>query len=160
MRDGQTDGRTDGVKPVYPPQQLRCAEGIIMVGPIKLLYITMFIIGKSCKKLIFGPVKHEKFSWCLYDGPKVQQSLLVLRNFYCQNIRILFKTFLQFNSILIVFELLANDISWCSIYFMISWLDLLGHCMYFFAPPKLQSWTFKGNLIGGPNVHQMTEYYF
>ena len=36
-----------------------------MGGPIKLLYITMFKIGKSCKKLIFGPVKHEKFSQCL-----------------------------------------------------------------------------------------------
>ena len=28
MRD-RTDRRTDGVKPVYPPQQLRCAGGII-----------------------------------------------------------------------------------------------------------------------------------
>ena len=36
-----------------------------MGGPIKLLNITMFKIGKSCKKLIFGPVKHEKFSVCL-----------------------------------------------------------------------------------------------
>ena len=36
-----------------------------MGGPIKLLYITMFKMGKSCKKLIFGPVKHEKFSRCL-----------------------------------------------------------------------------------------------
>ena len=36
-----------------------------MGGPIKLLYITMFKIGKSCNKLIFGPVKQEKFSRCL-----------------------------------------------------------------------------------------------
>ena len=38
--------------------------------PIKLLYISMFKIRKSCKKLIFGPVKHEKFSRCLsqYDN--------------------------------------------------------------------------------------------
>ena len=36
-----------------------------MGGPIKLFCITMFKIGKSCKKLIFGPVKHEKFSRCL-----------------------------------------------------------------------------------------------
>ena len=36
-----------------------------MGGPIKLLCITMFKIGKSCRKLIFGPVKHAKFSRCL-----------------------------------------------------------------------------------------------
>ena len=36
-----------------------------MGGPIKLLYITMFKIGKSCKKMNFGLVKHEKFSRCL-----------------------------------------------------------------------------------------------
>ena len=36
-----------------------------MGGPIKLLYITMFKIGKSCRKLIFGSVKHAKFFWCL-----------------------------------------------------------------------------------------------
>ena len=36
-----------------------------MGGPIKLLYIIMFKIGKSGKKIIFGPVKHEKFSRCL-----------------------------------------------------------------------------------------------
>ena len=38
-----------------------------MGGPIKLPYITMFKTVKNCKKLIFGPVKHEKFSLCLYD---------------------------------------------------------------------------------------------
>ena len=38
-----------------------------MGGPIKLLYITMFKIGISCKKLIFGPEKHEKFSRCLWN---------------------------------------------------------------------------------------------
>ena len=43
---------------------------------------------------------------------------------------------------------------------MKSWLDLLGYCMYFFGPPKLQSRTTKGKLIGGPNVHQCTKYYF
>ena len=32
--------------------------------------------------------------------------------------------------------------------------------MYFFGPPKLQSRTTKGKLIGGPNVHQCTKYYF
>ena len=36
-----------------------------MGGSIKLLYITMFKIGKSCRKLIFGSVKHEKFSRCM-----------------------------------------------------------------------------------------------
>ena len=36
-----------------------------MGGPIKVPYITMFKIGKRCKKLIFGPVKLEKFSRCL-----------------------------------------------------------------------------------------------
>ena len=36
-----------------------------MGGPITLLYMTMFKIGKSCKKLIFDLVKHEKFSQCL-----------------------------------------------------------------------------------------------
>ena len=35
-----------------------------MGGQMKLLY-AMFKIGKSCKRLIFGPVKPEKFSWCL-----------------------------------------------------------------------------------------------
>ena len=37
-----------------------------MGRPIKLLYITAFKIGKSCKKSIFGPVKHEKLSRCLF----------------------------------------------------------------------------------------------
>ena len=36
-----------------------------MGGPIKLLYVIMFNILKSCQKWIFGPVKHEKFSRCL-----------------------------------------------------------------------------------------------
>ena len=40
-----------------------------MRGPVKLLYITMFKIGKNCKKWIFCPVKHEKFSRCLFIGP-------------------------------------------------------------------------------------------
>ena len=36
-----------------------------MGGPIKLLYIIMFNILKSCQKWIFGPIKDEKFSRCL-----------------------------------------------------------------------------------------------
>ena len=36
-----------------------------MGGPIKLLYVIMFNILKSCQKWIFGPVKLEKFSRCL-----------------------------------------------------------------------------------------------
>ena len=38
-----------------------------MGGPIKLLYIIMFNILKSCQKWIFGPVKDEKFSRCLVN---------------------------------------------------------------------------------------------
>ena len=45
-----------------------------MGGTIKFLYITMFKIGKSRKKLIFGPVKHEKFSRCLHSGYHVGYS--------------------------------------------------------------------------------------
>ena len=37
-----------------------------MRGPIKLLYVIMFNILKSCKKWTFGPVKHDKFSQCLH----------------------------------------------------------------------------------------------
>ena len=37
-----------------------------MRGPIKLLYKSMFKIGKSCQKLIFGLAKHKKFSQCLF----------------------------------------------------------------------------------------------
>ena len=42
-----------------------------MGGPIKLLCITMFKIGKSCRKLIFGPVKHAKFRDVCHAGIKV-----------------------------------------------------------------------------------------
>ena len=37
------------------------------------IIITMFKIGKSCKKLIFGPVKHEKFSRCLLIGAATER---------------------------------------------------------------------------------------
>ena len=36
-----------------------------MGAPIKLIYVIMFNILKSCQKWIFSPVKHEKFSRCL-----------------------------------------------------------------------------------------------
>ena len=36
-----------------------------MGAPTKLLYLSIFEILKSCQKCIFGPVKHEKFPWCL-----------------------------------------------------------------------------------------------
>ena len=35
------------------------------VGPVKLLCIIMFDISKIRPKSIFGPVKAQKFSWCL-----------------------------------------------------------------------------------------------
>ena len=57
-------GCTDSAKLVSPQSSTDEKVGgpvKNMGGPIKLLYITMFKIGKSCKKLIFGPVKHEKF---------------------------------------------------------------------------------------------------
>ena len=66
--------RTDSTKLVSPRSSTdEIVGGPVknMGGPIKLLYITMFKIGKSCKKLIDGLVKHEKFSQCLgeiWDG--------------------------------------------------------------------------------------------
>ena len=59
-----------------------------MGGPIKLLYITTFKIGKSCEKLIFGLVKHEKFSQCLQCSPK---TFMVHQTFVRWALYILFK---------------------------------------------------------------------
>ena len=42
---------------------------------MKLLYMTMFKIGKSCRKLIFGPVKHVKFSRCLFQWKLIYQKI-------------------------------------------------------------------------------------
>ena len=36
------------------------------VGPVKLLCIIMFDISKIRSKFLFGPVKAQKFSWCLH----------------------------------------------------------------------------------------------
>ena len=50
-----------------------------MGGPVKLLYIIMFDILKGCQKCIFGSVKGEKFSQCLYQGdtaPSVNSSVV------------------------------------------------------------------------------------
>ena len=38
----------------------------------------MFKIGKSCKRLIFGPVKHEKFSRCLQAITWTNADLLLI----------------------------------------------------------------------------------
>ena len=50
-----------------------------MRGPIKLLYVIMFNILKSCQKWIFGPVKHEKFLRCLSCDLEIWQ--MTMKNY-------------------------------------------------------------------------------